>query len=197
MAVRSPSARPRGAARREALLDAVIRIVADIGADAVTHRRVAAEAGLPLASTTYWFDSKEHLLTAALERAAERDIAGLHGLLAQAGDAADPLGLAVDAILGAPEGEGQHNRASLLATYALVLEAARRPAMRTINKRWTEAYLDALQRLLDRAGSDHPRADAVILLAAADGLLVEQLTSDEAAELRPQLRRLAQALVRR
>ena len=67
--------RPRGAARREALLEAVLRIVAEVGADAVTHRRVAEVAGLPLASTTYWFDSKEHLLTAALELAAERDIA--------------------------------------------------------------------------------------------------------------------------
>src|SRR5947209_20177253 len=69
--------RPRGAARREALLEAVLRIVAEVGPDAVTHRRVAEMAGLPLASTTYWFDSKEHLLTAALELAAERDTARL------------------------------------------------------------------------------------------------------------------------
>jgi DNA-binding transcriptional regulator YbjK len=57
--VTSPNgkARPRGAARREALLEAVLRIVAEVGADAVTHRRVAEEAQLPLASTTYWFES--------------------------------------------------------------------------------------------------------------------------------------------
>jgi len=73
--------RPRGAARREALLDAVLRIVAEEGVDAVTHRRVADVAGLPLASTTYWFDSKEHLLTAALERAADRDIERLREFL--------------------------------------------------------------------------------------------------------------------
>src|ERR1700759_3036066 len=69
--------RPRGAGRREGLLEAVLRIVAEVGPDAVTHRRVAEVAGLPLASTTYWFDSKEHLLTAALELAAERDTARL------------------------------------------------------------------------------------------------------------------------
>src|SRR5437868_10053474 len=76
---RKEAPRPRGAARREALLEAVLRIVADVGPDAVTHRRVAEEAQLPLASTTYWFDSKEHLLTAALEMAAERDTARLLG----------------------------------------------------------------------------------------------------------------------
>jgi hypothetical protein len=39
--------RPRGAARREALLEAVLTIVAEVGPDAVTHRRVAEVAGLP------------------------------------------------------------------------------------------------------------------------------------------------------
>lgn len=173
----------------------MIRIVADVGADAVTHRRVAQEAGLPLASTTYWFDSKEHLLTAALERAAERDIARLRAFLEQAPAEADPLALAVEAIVCPLQDTGQSMRSSLLATYALMLEAARRPAMRAITHRWTEAYLDVLARLLQAAGSDDPRSDAVILLAAADGLIVEHLTAHQTAELEPSLRRLAGALV--
>ena len=82
----------------------MLRIVADVGVDAVTHRRVAEVAGLPLASTTYWFESKEHLLTAALERAADRDIERLRAFLRDAPErAADPLELAVDAILDPTE----------------------------------------------------------------------------------------------
>jgi DNA-binding transcriptional regulator YbjK len=188
---------PRGAARREALLDAVLRIVAEVGADAVTHRRVADEAGLPLASTTYYFESKEHLLTAALERAAERDTARLHAFLADAPEElADPLGLAIDAILDPVDEMPPGCRSSLVATYSLMLEAARRPALRAVNRRWTDAYLDALSRLLELAGSAKPRADAALLLAATDGLLVEQLASDRTAEVRPQLHRLALALVK-
>ena len=80
MTTSQQSKRPRGAARREALLEAVLEIVAEVGAEAVTHRRVAEQAQLPLASTTYWFDSKEDLLTAALQLAAERDVARLHEL---------------------------------------------------------------------------------------------------------------------
>jgi DNA-binding transcriptional regulator YbjK len=191
------SERPRGAARREALLDAVLRILADVGADAVTHRRVAEEAGLPLASTTYYFESKEHLLTAALERAADRDIARLHAFLDDPPEElSDPLALAIDAILDPVEETALSCRPSLLATYSLMLEAARRPALRAVNRRWTDAYLEALSRLLELAGSADPRGDATILLAATDGLLVEQLASDRAAELRPQLHRLAAALVR-
>jgi len=189
-------ARPKGVRRREALLDAALRIVADVGVDAVTHRRVADEAGLPLASTTYYFESKEHLLTAVLERAAESDIARLHAILNQSPqDPADPIGLAVNAILDPLDDNDPSCRASLLAAYALMLEAARRPALRELHRRWTEAYIDALSRLLELAGSEDPRADAAILLAAADGLLVEQLASDRTAEVAPRLRRLAAALV--
>src|ERR1019366_4463052 len=129
-----PGARPRGAARREALLEAVLEIVADTGADAVTHRRVAEIAELPLASTTYWFDSKEHLLTAALELAAERDTARL---LAQAarrggGGGTPSVDAAVDLTPEPLDGPHQASRGSLMATYALLLEAARRPALRDV-----------------------------------------------------------------
>jgi DNA-binding transcriptional regulator YbjK len=191
-------ARPRGAARREALLEAVLRIVAETGADAVTHRRVAEIAGLPLASTTYWFDSKEHLLTAALELAAQRDTARL---LAQAAQLSDDRGglTSVDAavaVLADPfDGHLQSSRGSLMATYALLLEAARRPALRDVARRWTEVYLVTLGQLLERAGSAHPRQDAELLLGAADGLLIEQLASGETNDLRTPLRRLAVALL--
>ena len=171
--------------------------MAEVGADAVTHRRVAEVADLPLASTTYWFESKEHLLTAALERAADRDIARLRAFIPDAPQSAvDPVGLAVYTILDPAEGTGQASRGSLLATYALLLEAARRPALRAVTQRWTDAYLDALGHLLALAGSHDPPSDAALLLAAADGLLVEQLATGEYPNLGGQLHRLATALVK-
>ncbi len=190
--------RPRGAARREALLEAVLKIVAEVGADAVTHRRVAEVADLPLASTTYWFESKEQLLTAALELAAQRDIARLQEFIAEPLDeSADPLELAVAAILEPLDESLQAGRGSLLATYALLLEAARRPSLRTVTKDWTEAYVKLLGRLFQAAGSDDPRADGELLLAAADGLLIYRLAQGTGGDLVPRLRRLAGALVAR
>jgi DNA-binding transcriptional regulator YbjK len=190
---RTKPIRPRGPARREALLNAVLRIVAELGTDAVTHRRVAEQAELPLASTTYWFESKEHLLTAALELAAERDIARLRDHVSIAAGATDPLELAVSAILTPAE----PSRSSLITTYALLLEAARRPGLREIARRWTAAYLDTIGILLERAGSQAPRADAELLLAAADGLIIEQLSSGQSSDLEPRLIRLAGALLER
>ncbi len=188
--------RPRGAARREALLEAVLDIVAEVGPDAVTHRRVAEVAGLPLASTTYWFDSKEHLLTAALELAADRDVARLREFVSDPlPDDADPLALAISAILEPCDPSPQASRGSLVANYALLLEAARRPVLQAVARRWTDAYLDTLAELLKQTSSNEPRKDAELLLAAADGLLIEQLATGETSDLEPKLRRLATALV--
>jgi DNA-binding transcriptional regulator YbjK len=190
--------RPRGAARREALLEAVLQIVAEVGAEAVTHRRVAEVAGLPLASTTYWFDSKEHLLTAALELAAERDLARLAEFVARRVVAdADPIALAVDAIIDPIDKSLQATRGSLIATYALLVEAARRPALQAVTWRWTNAYLELLADLLARAGSKDPAGDALLLLGAADGLLIERLAGGVGGDLPPSLCRLANALVAR
>ncbi|MGH2856967.1 MAG: TetR/AcrR family transcriptional regulator [Solirubrobacteraceae bacterium] len=192
------AARPRGAARREALLEAVLRIVAEVGPDAVTHRRVAEVAGLPLASTTYWFESKEQLLTAALELAAERDTARLLSYAASAEQTPAGTGL-IDAIVGAivsdEDDQAASTRTSVLATLSLLLEAARRPALQEISRRWTEAYLLTVGRLLARAGSADPRGDAELLIGAADGLVLEQLSLGAREDLRPRLRRLARALV--
>jgi DNA-binding transcriptional regulator YbjK len=184
-------------------------VVADEGVDAVTHRRVADVAGLPLASTTYWFESKEHLLTAALERAAERDIERLQAFIREdPTGAGDPLERAVGAILdpiedaakpppsGAADNPTYSSRSLLLATYALMLEAARRPALREVTKRWTDAYWEALSPLFAAAGSRDPRSHAELILAAADGLLVTQLATGDESDLAPRLRQLAEALVK-
>ncbi len=186
------SKRPRGAARREALLEAVLAIVAEVGAEAVTHRRVAERAQLPLASTTYWFDSKEQLLTAALELAAERDVARLHELADRLREH-DPLEAVLATVLE-PVDEPS-SRASLMASYALLLEAARRPALQELARRWTAAYLDTIGRLLQRAGAARPREDARLILAAADGLLLEQLATGDADDPRPALAHLLHVLV--
>jgi TetR/AcrR family transcriptional regulator, regulator of biofilm formation and stress response len=191
--------RPRGAARRVALLEATLQIVADTGADAVTHRRVAEVAQLPLASTTYYFESKEQLLTATLELAAERDLARLRGVAEQRRRLPASPDDAVAAVMDPPgeqrcDDDRAAGRRSLLASYTLLLEAARRPALQELTRRWTDAYLTTVAELLARAGSSDPRADAQLLLAAADGLLIVHLSTGEPADPRPALLRLARTL---
>jgi AcrR family transcriptional regulator len=71
MAVRPPTAM-RGAATRDALLDAAELLVAGHGFTTPSHRMIAGEAGTHVALVNYHFGSKEMLFEAALERRAPR-----------------------------------------------------------------------------------------------------------------------------
>jgi DNA-binding transcriptional regulator YbjK len=56
---------PRAEQRRLGILDATLRVIAAGGVDAVTHRRVAAEAGVSLGATTYYFKSRDEMVLEA------------------------------------------------------------------------------------------------------------------------------------
>ncbi|MFI5426371.1 TetR/AcrR family transcriptional regulator [Aeromicrobium sp. UC242_57] len=68
MVERAQLSQERSRARREALLDAAIDLFAEGGSRAITHRAVAARAGLPSATTTYYFESIDELIRAAPQR---------------------------------------------------------------------------------------------------------------------------------
>ena len=58
--------------KKRAVLEATLRVLARQGPRGVTHRAVSREAGLGLRAATYYFDSREHLLTDALRRGDRR-----------------------------------------------------------------------------------------------------------------------------
>lgn len=57
--------------RRQRIIDAAIRVVGEKGIAGLSHRSVAAEADVPLGSTTYHFRTLDELLVAALRQANE------------------------------------------------------------------------------------------------------------------------------
>jgi DNA-binding transcriptional regulator YbjK len=187
----------RGEARRDLILDAAIRVLGEEGLAALTHRRVAAEAGLPLAATTYWFASKEDLLLDAYRRAADRDIARVRRVVEQfeAGEGGD-VARAITDVLGSEIADG---RGALVACFTVWIEAARRPSLRPIEAEWTQAYEHAIAQLLARAGSPQPELDSQVLTAALDGLMLGLLargggSAEVDTQLRPQVERLVAAL---
>jgi TetR/AcrR family transcriptional regulator, regulator of biofilm formation and stress response len=109
--------------RRATILEAALRLIATDGVDAITHRRVAAAAGVPLGSTTYYFESREHLLREAFRRY----LAQLQAQFAHTGkafhDAPTVEGL-VDHLVETTR-RGFEDEALMLAEYELTLFAAR------------------------------------------------------------------------
>ena len=62
----------RGARSRELVLDAAERLIAENGYGSATVAALVEEAGIPPSSVYHYFDSKEGILLAVMERGAER-----------------------------------------------------------------------------------------------------------------------------
>ena len=120
----------RGEERRERILRATLGVIGRSGIAAVTHRRVAEEAGVPLGSLTYWFATKDDLLREALRllrRRGGRAAAARSARRSTTG--ADPAEIAERFADDARErGDG----AEQIAQFELYLEAARNPALRDV-----------------------------------------------------------------
>ena len=65
----------KGERRRAALVAAAAELLRTGGFEAVRHRAVAEKAGLPLASTTYYFASLDDLVVAAVEHSGRGELA--------------------------------------------------------------------------------------------------------------------------
>jgi TetR/AcrR family transcriptional regulator, regulator of biofilm formation and stress response len=188
----------RGEARRARILEAALTIVGREGTGAVTHRAVAAVAGVPLAATTYYFSSRDDLLAEALEHAAREDLAQLER--EAAGFVSDPLTAATlaDRLTANVSGWLRGRRPALLAKYEISLESARRPALAATSRAWTDAYLRAIAPALELLGSPVAERDASIVFAAICGMVLDELAAPQAdfeqAILRPAVERLLAGL---
>src|SRR4051794_34489295 len=123
--------------RREGILEANLRGVGRSGREAVTHRAVAEEAGVPLGSTTYYFDSRDDLLGQALEHVARNEADRHVELGHELRKARSPRQLA-DMLLDQLVCEID-DRDAYIAEYELWLEAGRRPDLREAATAWCDA----------------------------------------------------------
>ncbi|MEU5704613.1 TetR/AcrR family transcriptional regulator [Streptomyces aurantiacus] len=150
--------------RRQRIIDAAIRVVAAKGIAGLSHRSVAAEADVPLGSTTYHFKTLDELLVAALRQANE----GFTKTVAARGALRDPgTDLAADlAVLGREWLAG--DRTGVEVEYELYLAALRRPALRPVADEWGRDFADLLARRTDPV-------TARALVALIDGICLQVL----------------------
>ncbi len=73
---------PKGERRRYALVSAAAELLCEGGFEAVRHRAVARRAGLPLASTTYYFSSLDDLIASAVAHIGMMEVAQLRAQVA-------------------------------------------------------------------------------------------------------------------
>jgi TetR/AcrR family transcriptional regulator, regulator of biofilm formation and stress response len=156
-----PMRQERGERRRRAILEAALRLISERGVGAVTHRAVAEEADVPLASTTYYFDSLDDLLDGALELFVDEEAARLTALAERLeGRELPPVEIAR---LFQAELEPD------AAQFELYVEAARRPSLREVARRSIEMYARVAAAALGSAGLEEPAIDPRAFVALFDG----------------------------
>ncbi len=159
--------------RRQAIVEATLVVIGRGGVDAVTHRAVAAEAGVPLAATTYYFDSKAELVQEALELVISRSSELVDSRTSVTGEL-DCDGL-VERLVGFALAQLDDREAPLIAQYELMLEAGRRDHLRPLAERWNEAYMNGLIDLVRASPLPQPERAAELLSVLIEGALLDQL----------------------
>jgi TetR/AcrR family transcriptional regulator, regulator of biofilm formation and stress response len=179
--------------RRDALLTAAIDLLAEGGPRAVTHRAVAAKAGLPVAATTYYFESIQQLTDAALARHVAGRVEELESIVARAvevGRSAEEIGalIAVSLADRAPD--------VVIAQFEIYLEAARSDAMREPVRVALDKFESYAARVLALLGVPDPERAAPTFLALVDGFALHRLARPRPRELEIEaLRRAMRALL--
>jgi TetR/AcrR family transcriptional regulator, regulator of biofilm formation and stress response len=190
----APSPRQdRSRRRRDALLRATIELLGESGAKSVTHRAVAERAGLPLASTTYYFRSVHQLIEEALKLHVAERVAELEGLatvaLAGSGVSAQDIAERLAEVLAAAP------TPILVAQYQMYLEAGRNPALQPAVAEALAAFERLAATVLAALGARRPEAAAEAFVALLDGFALHRVArprepSQEAAALTAAMRAL-------
>jgi DNA-binding transcriptional regulator YbjK len=184
----------KGEQRRQAILRATLRVIGAHGADSVTHRAVAAEAGVPLSATTYYFDSKEQLLQQSLLLAAREETERIERVVLDLAPRSLSVAEWADAVAEVVGTSLRDDAATQVALFELGLEATRTPVLRDELADW-QAALHRLAAMGCRSvGSDAPELDGTLVVASIAGLMLQGLAADapgfEREVLRPALERL-------
>jgi len=180
--------------RRAALLEAAEQLVAEVGAGAVTHRAVAARAGVPLSTTSYFFSSIDELVTEALRQSAQSRVADYDDaervwVMSEGLPAEEMISGLVDQILSiSPLAEGGQVEA--------YLAAGRRPELQAEVSSTLNRLMARSERQLSRGGSVRPAEAGWAMQELVDGAVLHRLAgveTDHRARLTEGLRLLLAA----
>lgn len=157
--------------RRDRIIEACLDVISRSGVAGTSHRKVAAQAGVPLGAMTYYFDGMDDLLRASFTRFATTVSDRFERRMAAVTDADAAREAVVAIILEDVFGDDRE----LVLSHELYTLAAREPAFRSITTGWMERSRTALERHFD------PET-ARMLDALIEGLSIHRALDSEARD---------------
>ncbi|MGW4668186.1 TetR/AcrR family transcriptional regulator [Streptosporangium sandarakinum] len=179
---------PTNPARRRALADAAIELLASSGVHGLTHRAVERHTGLPPGTASNYFRDREALLVAAAERIVE-----LHH--ADTGRAVGHPATLVDLLTESLLTAATTLRDRYLAIFELRLEAVRRPALASALARLQDTSLRITAGHHDELGLAIPREKIPALIALYGGALFTLVTAPPGSVGRDVVRNTVRVIV--
>jgi DNA-binding transcriptional regulator YbjK len=180
MTVVTAAVTPKGERRRYALVSAAAELLCEGGFEAVRHRAVARRAGLPLASTTYYFSSLDDLIASAVAHVGMLEVAQLRAKVASLSrrrrgpeTTADVL---VDLLIG--DESGPRLTEQLISRYERYIACARLSGLRDIQRRNLRQRVEAIADAVERSGRSVRLELISALICAVDGAVVSALVDD-------------------
>ncbi|KAA1430064.1 TetR/AcrR family transcriptional regulator [Mycolicibacter arupensis] len=171
---------PKGERRRYALISAAAELLREGGFDAVGHRAVARRAGLPLASTTYYFSSLDDLTAHAVEHIEMLEVAQLRArvtdLTRRRRSAETTADILVELLVGVESGERVAEQ--LVSRYERYIVCSRQPALRDIQRRILRQRSEAVTEAVERSGRIARVEMAYALVCMVDGAVMAALVDD-------------------
>jgi DNA-binding transcriptional regulator YbjK len=171
---------PKGEKRRYALVSAAAELLCEGGFEAVRHRAVARRAGLPLASTTYYFSSLDDLICSAVAHIGMLEVAQLRAevdaLSRRRRGPETTADLLVDLLVGSESGPRLIEQ--LISRYERYIACARQPALRDIQRRNLHQRADAISEVIERSGRLVRLELVAALIYAVDGAVFSALVDD-------------------
>ncbi len=161
---------PSGNGAREGIADAVLRVLAARGTDALSVRNVAAEAGVSVGAVQHHFPTRAKLIVGAMDAVNDRFRVRLGAALTGVVSPQTRLEIFCHELAAL----GPNGRDDAVVWTAFASRAATDPEVGSIHEREWARIEDAVFTLLTNA---YPRADieqddAAVVLAVLDGIAV-------------------------
>lgn len=162
--------------RMTLIADAAIALLGELGARGLTHRAVDAQASLPPGSTSAYCRSRIDLLSVALQRHAELDLADLDLDAQRWMSAPGGLDAFVNALVARLEAWLlPSNRQRLVARYELFLIASRTPELGDVVALQRERFFQVTLAALQHLQVPEPGRATPALMAMVDAMLFGQI----------------------
>lgn len=177
-------------ARREAILEAAIKLVAEQGVSAVTHRSVTEAAGVPIATVGYFFESIDDLADEAVQVFTERRVQQF-----------TEFTKSFEATQLTPDGLAQlmsqiplSDQALAVAMVEIYLYGYRKPESTHLASRILEAFCSTSEAAMRAVGAPHPHTNAEAFVALVDGFALHSVIGTDQEMSREKLYRAWRAL---